>query len=342
MNLFRNQREGRPRAFWRLLLQFALYVVGTVLLGNLAFVAFALLGRAPLGSEGVESLTTSPAFPDAELLVAGGVASLVAALVSMWIAGRYLDRRPFSEFGLRLDKEWWLDLGFGFFLGALLITGIFFVELGAGWIRITGTFETVGDGGSFFPAILVPAVLFLCVGTYEELISRGYQLRNMAEGLNFPGVGPRGAIVLAWVISSSLFGLLHLANPGASAISTVNIAFAGLLLGTGYILTGRLAIPIGLHITWNFFQGNVFGFPVSGLGPVGATFISTEQGGPPLWTGGAFGPEAGLLDIAAAVIGGLLILLWVRVRSGEATLQTSIAEPPSDGAERAKTEEVRP
>src|SRR5918911_257413 len=143
----------------------------------------------------------------------------------------------------------------------------------------------------------------------------------MAEGLNFPSLGPRGAVVAAWVISSSLFGLLHLANPNATVISTINIAFAGLLLGAGYVVTGRLAIPIGLHITWNFFQGNVFGFPVSGLEPVGATILSIEQGGPLLFTGGVFGPEADLLDIAATLVGSLLIVLWVRVRSGEASLE---------------------
>jgi membrane protease YdiL (CAAX protease family) len=315
-----------------------LYAVGMVLLGNLAFVAFALLGEASLGSGTGEDLAASPA-----LLATGVVTSLVAAIASVWLAGRFLDHRPFSGFGLRLkDRDWWLDLGFGLFLGSLLMTGIFLVELEAGWIRVTGTFQTVGRvNAPFFLVVLAPAALFSCVGIYEELIFRGYQLRNMAEGLNFPDVGPRGAIILAWVISSSLFGLLHLANPGATAVSTVNIAFAGLLLGAGYILTGRLAISIGLHITWNFFQGNVFGFPVSGLGPVGATFISIEQGGPPLWTGGAFGPEAGLLDIVAAVIGGLLILLWVRARSGKVALQTSIAEPPSGGTERTKTGETR-
>ncbi|MBV9453595.1 MAG: CPBP family intramembrane metalloprotease [Rubrobacter sp.] len=333
LNLFRNEHEGRPRALWRLLLQFVLYVVGTAFLANIMFTAFALFGETSLGGGAVERLAASPTF-----LAANAVASLVATLGSVWLAGRLLDRRPFSEFGLHpKDRDWWLDLGFGLFLGALLMTGIFFVELLFGWIRVTGTFETVGTAEApFFPAILAPAVLFLCVGFYEELFSRGYQLQNMAEGLNFPTLGSKGAVLVAWVISSSLFGLLHLANPNATAISTVNIAVAGLLLGTGYILTGRLAIPIGLHITWNFFQGNVFGFPVSGLEPLGATFISIEQGGPSLWTGSIFGPEAGLLEIVTAVTGALLILLWVRVRSGNATPQTSIAEPPSSGAERIK------
>jgi uncharacterized protein len=333
MSLFHNDRENRPRAFWRLLLQTVLYSAGITILGSLAFAAVALSRGMSLGSETAESLAASPSF-----LATNGVASLAATIISVWLAGRFFDRRAFSGFGMCLkDRDWWFDLGFGLSLGALLMTGIFLLELSAGWIEVTGTFETPAGSGSFLPAILAPAILFLCVGIYEELVSRGYQLTNLAEGLNYPSLGPRGAVLLAWVLSSSIFGFFHLANPGATLASTINIAFAGLLLGVGYVLTGRLAIPIGLHITWNFFQGNVFGFPVSGLDPIGATFLTTEQGGPLLFTGGAFGPEAGLLDIAAALIGSLLIWLWVRARYGKATLETSIAEPPAGRAEETKT-----
>jgi hypothetical protein len=96
----------------------------------------------------------------------------------------------------------------------------------------------------------------------------------------------------------------------------------------GYLLTGELAIPIALHITWNFFQGNVFGFPVSGTAVRAATFISIEQGGPDLWTGGAFGPEAGLLGLGAMIVGIFVIILWVRWRYGQVSLDLSLAQAP--------------
>ncbi len=324
MNVFLNDREGRLRAFWRLLFQYGIYIFSAALLGALAPGLLIAFGEASPGGDPTGALVPSPASRALSY-----AASLAAALFSVWLAGRFIDHRPFSGFGLRLNREWWLDLCFGLVLGALLMVGIFLVEVAAGWLAVTGAFEATSKGASFFPAILAPLVMFVCVGISEGLVSRGYQLRNMAEGLNFPVIGPRGAVILAWVLSSSYFGYLHMANPNATLVSTVNIAFAGLLLGTGYVLTGQLAIPIGLHMTWNFFQGNVFGFPVSGLEPIGATVFSIKQGGPPLFTGGVFGPEAGLLGLAAMVIGILLTWLWVQARSGKVVLQTSLAEPPT-------------
>ena len=194
---------------------------------------------------------------------------------------------------------------------------------------VTGAFRSLLPGAPFALAILLPATLFLCVGIYEELLFRGYELRNVAEGLNLSRVGPRNAVVLAWVLSSSFFGYLHANNPNANLLSTFNVALAGLMLGFGYVLTGELAIPIGLHITWNFFEGSVFGFPVSGLSPLGATFLSTDQGGPTLWTGGSFGPEAGLLGPASMILACLITALWVRLRRGGLSIHTPIAGGPN-------------
>jgi membrane protease YdiL (CAAX protease family) len=305
--------EGRLRAGWRLLFQFLLNYVGAALVGSLLLVT---------GGAG-----RPPSVPNTWLYAGAAL----AAVASVWIAGRFLDGRPFSGFGLRLGRAWGSDLGFGLLLGAALISGIFIVELAAGWVTVTGAFRAVG-GGDFFPAILAPVVLVVCVGFYEELVTRGYQLTNLAEGLNGPPLGPKGAVLLAWALSSSFFGLLHASNPNATLLGTLNIVLAGAMLGLGYVLTGELAIPIGLHITWNFFQGNVFGLPVSGRDPAGATFLSVHQAGPDLLTGGPFGPEGGLLGPAAMAVGMLLIALRIRRRSGKLSLHLPIAESPRRGS----------
>lgn len=253
----------------------------------------------------------------------------IAALVAVYLATRFLDKRRFSDTGIRLKRDWWIDLGFGLLLGALLMTFIFLVELAAGWITIGETFHTAEPGQPFIVAILLPVLLFLMVGIAEELMFRGYLLLNLAEGFNLRFIGPRGALVLSWLLTSVLFGTGHATLPNATFLSSVYIALAGIWFGLAYVLTGSIAIPIGAHITWNFFQGHVFGFPVSGGRDFSTTFVALKQGGPEVWTGGAFGPEAGLLGLLGFVLGVLLVAVWIRVRYRRLTLFTAIADPPT-------------
>jgi len=317
-NLFWNSQQRRLRAFWRLVIQALLFLIIAVTLGAMAGLALAAWGVFRGGSE----------FAGQSLFRALNVAVvLVAVVASIWLAGRFLDRRRFADFGFHFDRAWWLDLGFGLGLGAVLMAGIFLAERGLGWVTVTATFQSEAPGQPFGLSILLSLAGFLAVGLYEELWARGYQLRNLAEGLNWPAVGSQGGLLLAWLLSSALFGLLHAGNPNASAASTGYLVVAGLFLGLGFILTGELAIPIGLHIAWNFFQGNVFGFPVSGT-DAGARFIAVAQGGPDLWTGGAFGPEGGLVGLVAILVGSLLILAWVRFHHGPIALRLSLAIKP--------------
>lgn len=320
--IFWNQAERRLRALWRLIIQLIFVLLGMGCLGALLGIVGAVQGL--VGGETPTAASVTAAMNQPVFLILSSVITLLAMFISVLLAGRFVDRRPFADFGFHLNLAWWRDLGFGLALGALLMVGIFLIEWALGWIDVTDTLHVNRAGFSFTGAILLQAVTFLSVGIYEELFSRGYQLQNLAEGLQ-GHLGTVGAIVTAWLLSSSVFGLLHAGNPNASVISTVNLVIAGLFLGLGYVLTGELAIPIGLHITWNFFQGNVFGFPVSG-GASAVSFIAIEQGGPRLWTGGAFGPEAGLLGLAAIAAGSLLTVLWVRWQRGEAILHPAVAK----------------
>jgi membrane protease YdiL (CAAX protease family) len=264
-----------------------------------------------------------------------GTSVLITAL-SLWIAARFLDHRPFADYGFHQNRNWWMDLTFGLVLGALMMTGIFLVEWAAGWVSVTGMFQVSGSKLAFRQLILLQLVQCVSACMCEEMQLRGYPLRNLAEGFNFSAIGSRSAILLAWLLSAIGFGLLHMLNPNASALSTISVAFAGLMLGLGYILTGNLAISIGLHTTWNFFEASVFGFPLSGQTNL-PTFIAIKQAGPKLLTGGAFGPEAGLLGIAAFILCSILILLWVRKFYGEVGLYTPLAKYSVYVVEQPKT-----
>ncbi|MEA4909740.1 MAG: type II CAAX endopeptidase family protein [Anaerolineaceae bacterium] len=332
-NFFWNEAEHRLRMFWRLALY--MLILGVFFLASNVLIGFGLIlvaqARGLLVLDDPQQLSmvlTQLMVEDPLFQAATMAATLFSIFGATWLAGFLLDRRPLKDFGFHFNRRWWADLGFGMALGALLMVLIFATELALGWIRVTGTLSSP-DGAAFWPSILQGLFGFICVAIYEELFSRGYLLRNLAEGLRLPAWGSRGALIVALLLSSSVFGALHLGNPNASLVSTVLLVAAGIFLALGYVLTGELGIAMGLHLTWNFFQGRVFGFPVSGTAP-GASFIQIQQGGPDVLTGGAFGPEAGLIGLAAILLGCELILVWVRWQYGQAKLQDRLAEyqPP--------------
>jgi uncharacterized protein len=323
---FWNPKEGRFRAFWRLglhtllvILLTSAFTVGLMLLAVLLDLASGANLADIVG--GVSPIALVEATWVTQVIVP--LAALLGVLSATFLSGRWLDRRRFQRFGIRFSKAWWIDFAFGLGLGAVLMGMVFLVGWLTGGLRVTGFFEVYNPNTHFFSGLVMSLVFFICVGIYEELLSRGYHLVNLAEGFNQPLLGQRGALILAFLISSLAFGLLHLGNPNATWVSTLNISLAGVFLGLGMVLTGSLAIPIGLHITWNFFQGNVFGFPVSGI-QTGATVIATEAAGPAWLTGGSFGPEAGLLGLGAMLVGSVLTVLWVR-RKGKLALAEELA-----------------
>lgn len=307
---FWNDDERRVRALWRLLLHgVALLVVGRTL-----GVGFGVL------------LDLFDVTPSGGLSALNMAYSLSVVLLATWMCARMLDRRPLDGLGLHVSPRWWLDLAIGLAIGVVLMIGIFVFELEAGWLTIVD--RNVGPPErSFWPALSEPLVAFVAVGFYEELMSRGYHLRNLAEGLHSKWIGPRTALLLATLGSASVFGLLHAGNANATAISSFNVGLAGIMLALGLLWTGELALPIGLHISWNFCQGNVFGFPVSG-NPMPTRVFAVEQGGDPVLTGGAFGPEAGVVGLVAMVIGAGMIAGWVRLSRGEVRLNLGLVLRP--------------
>jgi len=296
---FWNADERRVRALWR------------VLLHAVALVLFWLVTVLVLPAGLPWAVTAS--------------STVVVAVAATWLLAATLDKRRFVEFGLRLSPRWWLDFGAGVGIGALLMAAIFVVELGAGWLLIEDRFVGADPGQPFALALLGSLVVFVAIGFYEELISRGYHLRNLAEGLRAGPIGPRGALVLATLLSSSVFGILHAGNANATLLSTINVSLAGVMLALGLLWTGELALPIGLHLSWNFCQGNLFGFPVSG-NFVSARVFAIAQAGDPLITGGEFGPEGGLLGLGAMVLGAGLIAGWVRLSRGELRLRHELTQ----------------
>jgi membrane protease YdiL (CAAX protease family) len=164
-------------------------------------------------------------------------------------------------------------IGFGLFaitIGCLWVGGFYQVE-GVGYLPSAATMLGVG---------LVPAFM-------EEILMRGIVFRITEDSLG---------TWLAMVFSASLFGFLHMLNPGANWIAAVCIAVeAGVLLAAAYVTTRRLWMPIGLHFAWNFAQGGIFGGAVSGIAVRG--LLKATLNGPELLSGGAFGAEASIFAV---------------------------------------------
>ena len=315
--IFFNHREHRLRALWRIGLFIIIWLSLTI----------ALLVAAKLAVHGtVDDSAGDHAFE--------AICGFLSAIASLWLAGRLFDRRRLVDFGLRLDRHSWLDFLIGLVLGGLAITAAMLVSLVLGWAKITDTLvapETM-LGRGFVLNFIAFALLVLLAAALEELLCRGYLLTNLAEGFHFARTGPGWAIVAAVLLSSGLFGMTHVTNPNANVMGTVSALLGGLITAVGYVMTGRLALPIGLHATWNFFQCAVFGSTVSGMDFGSPSLFVIERTGPELWIGGAYGLESGLLFNLAALLTIPLIVLWVRIRRGEVRIEVEIARPPGASA----------
>ena len=284
--IFLSPDEPRLRSGWRLLIHTALLL--------LIYLALSLLALTLLGPDLLYPARLQGLWLGLEL---------IAILAATWLARRLLDRRSFLSLGLRPDRHTASDLTLGFLLPALMMGLIFLFELAVGWLKIEGWAWRALGSADAMRGVLDGLLLFILVGIAEEVLSRGYHLQNLAEGLN---------LHWALLISSGVFALLHLANPGSSWHSTLGLLAAGYFLAYGWIVTRQLWLPIGLHIGWNFFEGTVFGFPVSGLNTF--RLIETSVSGPELVTGGAFGPEAGLIVLPAMLLGAWIMRVYGRRR----------------------------
>jgi len=313
MQIFINQQEDRPRAGWRVLLQFIIMVVIMAVVGLVFYLV--LPTSLPLMSAG-------PMF--------------FAVIGSVWIAAKYFDKRPLADYGINFNRLWSSEFLLGAAIAALAQMVIFGIEWSAGWISITGYGWNAETEVAFwigFPAFFLAMLL---VGFHEELFSRGYQILNLTEGFSYPGIGQGAALTIAVLLTSSLFGFLHYYNPNASALSTFNIILAGVVLAIPFILTGRLALSAGLHFSWNFVMAGILGFPVSGQ-TIETSVLQIQQNGSELITGGAFGPEAGLIGLLgmAIMLGGACV--YIKMAGYELTVDeifTNKYQPPAKSDEQ--------
>lgn len=293
--------DGRIRAGWRLLMQ--------LVLALLLYIPLSLIA-SQFGGQNMQ-------------IIAFGM----AVTLSVWIAGLAFDKRPIKDFGLRVDAQWWRDCLTGFLMATLVMSLIVLFQWLMGWIEFTG-FGWNRSSQRNFVALLGGYVLTMAVvGFYEELWSRGYQLRNLTEGF-YNGENRNAAGIIAIVISSLAFGFLHIGNPNVTLLGIVVIFLAGAMLALPYVVTGQLGLSVGLHFAWNVIQGALYGLPVSGI-RFRQSVLQLEVTGPEIWTGGRFGPEGGILGVIGVLL--LIAMTWalLRYKKYPIAISKELVAPPS-------------
>ena len=285
--IFFSSSDGRLRSGWRVIVQTS-FQYALALLLSLAAILIGLIG----------SLDTP------QNLLAAKAIEVLALIISILAACRWLDRRRIADFGLQPARRW-ADFTAGLLIAGLQMGAVFTIYQLAGWSVVQSFAWETEPVREVVRAAATLLLLFLLVGFGEELHLRGYVLQNLAEGIGrWPAV----------LLSSLIFALSHIFNPGGKApMAIVGLFAAGLFFAYAYYRTGQLWLSIGLHVAWNFFENPVFGFPVSGLAVPG--LIRQSIVGPPFWTGGVFGPEASPVILAILALGVGLIEIYKRLEA---------------------------
>lgn len=269
----RGKSSSRAKYFWRVAAYFvALAVVNLVAHGELGYLLSKFL-------------------PSWLAAVLENATYLVGVVALTWAFCHSVDRSPLTDLGLQ-RQGWLVKLAAGWGLGAVLMLVVFGILVAGNWLTI--------ESSQWQPLDLAAAVMGgVVVGFNEELAFRGYIMQRLALAWRIP---------LAVAASSIMFGLVHVLNPNATLLGVVSVSLVGVVYACAYLVTGSLWFPMGLHMSWNIVQMHVLGFP--GSGHVEATIVRSLTHGPVMVTGGAFGPEGGIvvIGISLATIAVLLLL----------------------------------
>ncbi len=212
------------------------------------------------------------------------VSQLFGTLFTVWLFQKFVNRESFTSIGLEFS-------GYKDDFVSGLLLGIGLIVLGFGTLYIFNFLSVASIQFSLIDQLFYLS-LFAVVSLNEEIAIRGYILQNLSNSFNK---------YIALVLSSLVFMIMHIGNPNMSAVPLFNLFLAGLLLGVYCIHKNNLWFPIGAHITWNYFQGPVLGFEVSG-NDVDSIFIQSLNGSE-LITGGEFGFEGSIILTVLMIIG---------------------------------------
>jgi membrane protease YdiL (CAAX protease family) len=208
-----------------------------------------------------------------------------------------------SALGLTLDRSSAVDALAGAIVATLSLSAIFVLEWWTGMLTV----QKLGPAANLSTDWITPVV----VGFTEEFVFRCAILGALLLCTSVP---------VAIALSAAVFAVGHLKNQHVNIVAIVCYFVGGVVYGAAFVKTSRVWLAFGLHMGWNYAEGRILGFAVSG-GMVWGPFIQQHDNGPAFWTGGSYGPEGGMLGLLAKIIILALLFGWLRLRGGGAAQQ---------------------
>lgn len=239
-----------------------------------------------------------------------GAVSGLGLLVTIALGTR-LDHRSLAAFGVGASGSELIDWVAGIVIGALTYAVPTAVFLQLGEADVTAWFSTqIADPRVLALVGVVALVAFGLQTAFEEFAFRGVMLSNFVEGMLERGSSSNWSVVVALLTSSVIFGMSHIVTQGGGGAEGRSIQIVltstllGLLWGGAYVLTGRLAVPFGLHFGHNLWAAMVLqptevAMTIPALGHVTYSVSRYE------------------LAVGKVVVGASCVLVWLYLTRGE-------------------------
>lgn len=283
---FKN-KDGQVRSGWKIILAFALM---TVLSGLFSFPVFLVIFiKDPKVMTAMDVLTNNP-ISDFFLMLA----QLLSVILTVFIC-LSAERKKWRDIGLSRLKGQGKNLVYGLVLGAASMIIITLIMLATKQIKMHSV--TVNSHLLFVIGLYFIGFIFVAIN--EELFFRGYVITTLRQTKSAP---------ILYIVSAFVFGIAHTGNPNVHVLGIVNVGLIGLLFAYMFIQTKSLWMSMGYHFTWNFFQGNILGFNVSGTEGNGLFHINSADN---IWTGGSFGVEASIWTSLFILVGFLVTRFYI-------------------------------
>lgn len=292
MKIFKNE-SNQIRSGWKIAIVYLSFIITTLIVSVIFSIIYSVifLAKNPeflsdnnMHSEFLnEQFSSMSHFPGITLFLIQCIL-MIFFVILYW---KVWDRRKLGDIGFTSIRNGWRDLCSGLFIGAISFTMVAVILLLTNSVELSNDFTQP----RFSLALITQLIIFILVGINEELFSRGYCMTVLKQTKK------------SWVpvvVSSIIFALMHSMNEGISLLAYVNLFLFGIAMAYLFIKTKNIWMCIGYHITWNYFQGNVFGFLVSGNAT--DSIYSIKIINPNLINGGSFGPEGGLIVTALLIV----------------------------------------